>query len=261
MHRSDIKAVVGAVLAILAALAAVIINSGTDKDDTSTKFRELSSANSGEVTETHNTVSRTTERTSDEKAKRTIAAASTTVHATDKADEKTTELHIDINSASADELCKLDGIGQAKAEAIVSYREAHGRFNNIEETMLVNGIGEEIFSRIAGNIYVTDPVYTETQTTESSEAETTVTAAESSSETAAETTHTLTLEEAAPININTADTAELTLLPHVDAEIAEKIIELREKIGGYKNSYELLYIDELTQKQVAEIVKFVTVGQ
>ena len=88
-----------------------------------------------------------------------------------------------------------------------------------------------------------------------------MTAAESSSETAAETTHTLTLEEAAPININTADTAELTLLPHVDAEIAEKIIELREKIGGYKNSYELLYIDELTQKQVAEIVKFVTVGQ
>ena len=47
MHRSDIKAVAGAVLAVLAALAAVIINSGTNKDDTSTKFRELSSASPG----------------------------------------------------------------------------------------------------------------------------------------------------------------------------------------------------------------------
>ena len=262
MHRSDIKAVAGAVLAVLAALAAVIINSGTNKDDTSTKFRELSSASPGEVIETHNTVRRTTERTSDEKQKRTTAVASTMVHTKDKADEITTELYIDINSAGVSEICKLEGVGQAKAEAIVSYREVHGRFNNIEEIMLVNGIGEEIFSRIAGNIYVTDPVYTEPRIPETSETQTTTEEVnESSSEGSAVTTHTVTLEEAAPININTADPDELMLLPHVDAEIAGKIVELREKIGGYKNSYELLYIDELTQKQVAEIVKFVTVGQ
>lgn len=76
-----------------------------------------------------------------------------------------------------------------------------------------------------------------------------------------ETEHVLTLEEAAPININTADIGTLMLLPHVDEEIAWRIIELREAIGGYSHVYELLYIDELEQKEVSEIVDFVTVGQ
>ncbi|MBQ9897827.1 MAG: helix-hairpin-helix domain-containing protein [Ruminococcus sp.] len=81
------------------------------------------------------------------------------------------------------------------------------------------------------------------------------------SETEPVTEHVPTLEEAAPININTATAEELMLLPHVDEETAEHIIRLREEIGGYSHVYELLYIDELEQKEVAEIVNFVTVGQ
>ncbi len=75
------------------------------------------------------------------------------------------------------------------------------------------------------------------------------------------TEHVPTLEEVAPININTATAEELMLLPHVDEATAEHIIRLREEIGGYSHVYELLYIDELEQKEVAEIVNFVTVGQ
>jgi DNA uptake protein ComE-like DNA-binding protein len=69
------------------------------------------------------------------------------------------------------------------------------------------------------------------------------------------------LEDVVPININEADEELLMLLPYVDEETAEAIIRLREDIGGYSHPYELLYIDNLTQKQVAEIVGFVTVGQ
>ena len=71
----------------------------------------------------------------------------------------------------------------------------------------------------------------------------------------------ITLAEAAPININTAGTEELMLLPHVTEEIAGKIIDLRTRIGGFSHPYELLYVEELQQNEVAEIVEFVIVGE
>lgn len=51
------------------------------------------------------------------------------------------------------------------------------------------------------------------------------------------------------------------LLPHVTEEIAGKIIDLRTRIGGFSHPYELLYVEELQQNEVAEIVEFVTVGE
>jgi len=50
---------------------------------------------------------------------------------------------VSINKASANVLSDaLDGVGLKKARAIVAYREAHGRFKNIQELTLVKGIGE-----------------------------------------------------------------------------------------------------------------------
>ena len=69
-----------------------------------------------------------------------------------------------------------------------------------------------------------------------------------------------TLEDVAPIDLNTADAELLLLLPYVDEEVADEILDLREKMGKFSNSYELLYLKSLTQEQVAEIVNYVTVG-
>jgi competence protein ComEA len=49
---------------------------------------------------------------------------------------------ININTASAEELTALSGIGEVKAEAIVAFREENGYFRSIEELALVKGIGE-----------------------------------------------------------------------------------------------------------------------
>ncbi|UTW49441.1 ComEA family DNA-binding protein [Bacterioplanoides sp. SCSIO 12839] len=54
---------------------------------------------------------------------------------------------ININTASAEELAELDGIGKSKAEAIVSYRENMGNFTSVEELVLVKGIGEGILEK------------------------------------------------------------------------------------------------------------------
>jgi competence protein ComEA len=73
--------------------------------------------------------------------------------------------------------------------------------------------------------------------------------------------HELTLEDIAPIDLNKATKEELMLLPDVNEKTAEAILSLREGIHGFSNVYELLYVDELTQKQVAELIEFVTVGE
>jgi len=49
---------------------------------------------------------------------------------------------VNINTASAEELAEgLKGVGLAKAEAIVSYRESNGQFKHIDELVNVKGIG------------------------------------------------------------------------------------------------------------------------
>jgi competence protein ComEA len=55
---------------------------------------------------------------------------------------------VDINAASATELQTLPGIGEAKAAAIVAYREEHGAYNAPEDLLQVKGIGESLLRKI-----------------------------------------------------------------------------------------------------------------
>lgn len=62
------------------------------------------------------------------------------------ADASTIEVRrINVNTASADELEALPGIGRAIAERIVTHRSQHGPFRRIEHVMLVRGISERKF--------------------------------------------------------------------------------------------------------------------
>jgi competence protein ComEA len=55
---------------------------------------------------------------------------------------------IDLNSADADLLQELPGIGPTKAADICSYREAHGPFTSIEQLLNVPGIGESTLNQL-----------------------------------------------------------------------------------------------------------------
>ena len=61
---------------------------------------------------------------------------------------------ININTASKEELMTLPGIGEAKADAILSYRKENGPFSTIEELKQVEGIKDGVFSKMKDYIEI-----------------------------------------------------------------------------------------------------------
>lgn len=53
---------------------------------------------------------------------------------------------IDLNTADVYDLQRLPGIGEARARAIVEYREEHGPFRTVEDITRVSGIGDGILT-------------------------------------------------------------------------------------------------------------------
>ena len=62
---------------------------------------------------------------------------------------------VDINRATAQELTSLQGIGPAKAQAIVEYRQKNGQFNSTKDLTKVKGIGPKILEKLGSDIMVT----------------------------------------------------------------------------------------------------------
>lgn len=62
---------------------------------------------------------------------------------------------LDLNTADALTLQKeLNGIGKAKAEAIVAYREANGPFASVDELLEIKGIGNALLERNRDKVMV-----------------------------------------------------------------------------------------------------------
>lgn len=51
---------------------------------------------------------------------------------------------VSLNNSTIEDLLTLKGIGQKKAQAILSYREKVGGFKSVEDLMKVNGVGEKV---------------------------------------------------------------------------------------------------------------------
>lgn len=61
---------------------------------------------------------------------------------------------VNLNTADAEELKTLPGIGDAKANSILAYREQHGAFAAIEDIKNIEGIKDGIFARLEDYIKV-----------------------------------------------------------------------------------------------------------
>ncbi len=197
-----------------------------------------------------------------------IYVAPTTEAASETTEETTSEpvteivteiLYLDLNAASQEELMLLPGIGEVLSGEIISYRESHGGFRNIEEIMEINGIGEGIFNGIRDMIYVVSPVYEEVTEPPAPVQDTFNPEEPPPPPPPPETEHIVTLEEVVPINVNTADRELLMLLPDIGEEEADEIIALRDELEGFRNVYELRLVQSISDEQLSRILEYICV--
>jgi len=65
---------------------------------------------------------------------------------------------------------------------------------------------------------------------------------------------------AGKVNINTASVEQLQTLPGVGAKLAARIVEFRQKQGGFKSTQELVNVRGIGEKNLAKIEAYLTVG-
>lgn len=61
---------------------------------------------------------------------------------------------VNLNTATAQELIQLPGIGEVMAKRIIDYRERHGRFRRPEEIIIIEGFSERRYRAIADLVCV-----------------------------------------------------------------------------------------------------------
>ena len=83
-----------------------------------------------------------------------VPAEGETAASAEYTEDKTSNGLVNINTATVQQLQTLPGIGQAKANAIVAYREANGNFSSIEDLRKVPGIKEGVFGQVQSLICV-----------------------------------------------------------------------------------------------------------
>ena len=71
---------------------------------------------------------------------------------TDEADSSSRK--VNLNTASKEQLMALPGIGESKADSIISYRETNGAFSKVEEVMNIPGIKDGLFEKMKDYITV-----------------------------------------------------------------------------------------------------------
>ena len=61
---------------------------------------------------------------------------------------------VNLNTATAEELMTLPGVGEVIAKRVIDYHERHGRFRRPEEIIIIEGFSERKYRAIAGSICV-----------------------------------------------------------------------------------------------------------
>ncbi|MBA6153258.1 ComEA family DNA-binding protein [Gelidibacter maritimus] len=132
---------------------------------------------------------------------------------------KTYDQKIDLNKASAQELQKVNGIGERLSDNIVKYRNKfNGGFISEIQLQDIYGLTPEVIERITNDFAVKTPRHVE------------------------------------KIDLNTATRDQLVTIQHIDYEIAHYIIEQRTLRDGFKSFDELLKVKKFPIRKF-EIIK------
>ncbi len=162
----------------------------------------------------------------------------------------TTEYPLDLNTATVEELCSINGIGEATAEKITAYAVNVG-FVTVDELANIDGIGENKAELLKKYVTVK-------KKEEKSEKAAALTAENTSEQVTEQTSAEATASQLSKlININTASKEELMELDGVGEIIAERIIEYRSN-RTFENVEELTNVKGIGEKKMESIRPYVT---
>jgi competence ComEA-like helix-hairpin-helix protein len=147
------------------------------------------------------------------------------------------QITYDLHTATKQELQMIPGIGPKRAADIIAFRQEFG-FLQLADLKKVKGIGEATFQRIAPFFLPIDP---------------TEHFAKSSSDSSQ--------FSGFPIDLNRASEKDLTRLKGIGPTRARQIIALRDSLGGFHTSEELLQIKGIGIKTLEKIQPDIIVGE
>lgn len=61
---------------------------------------------------------------------------------------------VNLNTATKEQLCQINGIGDKKADLIIEYRQQHGQFKTVDELTQVTGFGEKTVEKLRDQVSV-----------------------------------------------------------------------------------------------------------
>lgn len=244
---------------IAACIASVYINNKSKDKDTIITYNIVTQSEtilSGDYSQTKKSKQTSKTKASASTTKKTTAVKTETI-------TETTPVYTfpaDINKVSAEQLMAIDGIGEVTAGKIIEYRNQVGVITNLFQLAEIDGIGEGTVDLLSGYLYVSDSDYCEypavetVPITEDDISETTY-----YSETQTEQTTQEPEPQLRTVNINSADSQEISDCLLIDIELAEKIIELRNQISYFSDFRELLLVDGISQEMLLELRDYIEI--
>ena len=170
---------------------------------------------------------------------------------------------INLNTATADQLVQLAGIGEVTAQKILDYRQAHGPFINILQLKEVDGIGDKTFEGIKDFVYVENPQPMpektkkpeETQAPQAQVAQAPPEEPESEPEAGQENQPVPQGHKNADgmLNINQATKEELMEIDGIGEVLAQRILDFIVQNGPITDLDELLEVSGIGEKKLEKI--------
>ena len=173
--------------------------------------------------------------------------------------ETSVSFPVDVNKVTLAQLCAIEGIGGSTAKRILDYRDKVGIIRSMRQLLNVDGIGEKTLAKLEQYLYVSENDKADTQTTTATK-KTNKTTSKSSAKTSAKTSKTTAApKEPKEVNVNKADAQEIAEALLISLENAQKIVEVREKIGGFKAKPEILLSKAISEDEYLRLEKYIII--
>ena len=179
------------------------------------------------------------------------------------AEEKVETFPFDPNTADSTTLLRL-GLAPWQVRAIYKYRAKHGRYHTPEDFKRLPGMTYELWERLGPQVQIAHQFqYIDESEKRSSFPEKSVSTVQTSEQqVASRQTDTIVkqrprkFDTVTQVDINTADTTELMHIPGIGSYRSNKIIEYRQKLGGFLSVEQVMEACEMPD----EILQWVKVS-